>query len=157
MANRHPFLYTEIIKGFIHLSSFLKGDLRLAIAMLTASQMLLLELEFLFLLTWMLRHHIHAAIRKAICLWFVFFPLIPLYAISNWKDTPFSMAFLLYFTYFSDIVMGCRNKTPIPKKQVIVFLVGMFLVAFTRNNGIYIIAFTVLCICIIYFRQYFKF
>lgn len=69
------------------------------------------------------------------------FPLIPLYAISVWKDTPFSMAFMLWFMFVVDLYMNFKQQKW-SFKTLAGFVIGMFLVAFTRNNGIYVITFT---------------
>lgn len=108
-----------------------------------AIQMILLEVEIICFLHWMLIHHINPKVCTCVMIFMTFFPLIPLYAVSIGKDTLFAMAFLLWFMFFVDLYLNIRqNKWNI--KSLAGFIIGMFLVAFTRNNGLYVVLFTML-------------
>lgn len=120
-------------------------DLTWSVGLFTAGQMFLIQCEFLYWISWMLSHKLNRKIRVLCSVFFVFFPLIPLYAISVWKDTPFCMAFLFWMMFVVDIYFEIKNGS-IHIKTFMGFLAGMILVAFTRNNGIYVVALSVLCL-----------
>lgn len=103
----------------------------------------------------MLSHKLNRKIRVLCSVFFVFFPLIPLYAISVWKDTPFCMAFLFWMMFVVDIYFEIKNGS-IHIKTFMGFLAGMILVAFTRNNGIYVVALSVLCLFPLFGRKVWK-
>lgn len=138
VCNRHPLLYNALIGLAIRFGNFCHQDLEWSMGLFLAVQMLLLEIEILYFLYWMLAHHIPHRIYTCIMVFMVFFPLIPLYAVSVWKDTPFSMAFLLWFLFTVDLYLHIR-RGKWSLKTLAGFVPGMFLVAFTRNNGIYVI------------------
>lgn len=151
-TNRHPFVYTMIIGFFMKLGNVLDKDLNWSFGIFTAIQMLVLELEFVYFISWMLRYKIKDNIRIMFSLFFVFFPIIPLYAVSVWKDTPFCMAVLFWMMFivglYLDICDGNYNV-----KTFAGFLTGAFLTAFTRNNGIYIVTFSVFILTLLLYKN----
>lgn len=143
LTNRHPFLYTMIIGLFMHIGETCGKDLTWSIGLFTAVQMLVMGCEFLYCISWMLRHRINRFARIASSLFWVFFSLIPLYSISVWKDTPFCMAVWFWMMFTVDLYLGINNGI-LRFKTVFGFLLGGSLVAFTRNNGTYVVVLSVL-------------
>lgn len=116
-------------------------DLTWSMGLFLAVQMILLEAEFIYFLYWMLAKKINRVVRVAAMLFLIFFPLLPLYGISMWKDTPFCMAVFLWSIFMTDLYLNIqKNKWDL--RIVVKFIAAMFLVAFTRNNGIYVVAFS---------------
>lgn len=152
LTNRHPFLYTMIIGFFMNEGKVLGKDLTWSIGFFTAIQMLVLEFEFIYFISWMLRHRINHNLRILVSLFFVFFPLIPLYAVSVWKDTPFCMAVFFWMLFVVDLYFEICNGV-FNVKTFVGFGIGIFLTAFTRNNGIYIVSLCVFVLIIILFRK----
>ena len=155
LTNRHPFLYNLLIGMAIDFGDFLGKDLTWSMGFFFGVQMLLLAAEILYVLHWMLDHKIKRTVRIAVMLFFTVFPLIPLYGVSIWKDTPFCMAMLLFMMFFVDLYFDLRQG-----RQNLRHLagagVGMLLTAFTRNNGIYVVVFIVLVFILATFREKFK-
>lgn len=156
ICNRHPLLYNTLIGAALHLGKLFHQDLTWSMGFFLAIQMFLFEIEIIYFLHWMFKHHIPPKVRTCAMIFMVFFPLIPLYAVSVWKDTPFAMAFLLWFMFTTDLYFDIRQDKRNPK-TFIGFVAGMILVAFTRNNGIYVIMFTaiilILLICVLNFQR----
>lgn len=138
ICNRHPLFYNALIGLAIRFAGLFGQDLEWAMGFFLAVQMILLEIEIIYFLYWMLIHHIGRRLYTLIMVFMVFFPLVPLYAVSVWKDTPFSMAFMLWFLCTVDLYLNIR-RGKWSARTLAGFLLGMFLVAFTRNNGIYVI------------------
>lgn len=152
LTNRHPFCYTALIWIFIKIGRLFGRSLTWSIGLFTAIQMLALECEFLYCIFWMLRHQINRGIRIIITLFWTFFPLIPLYAISVWKDTPFCMAVLFWMLFIVDLYLElCSGKYT--AKTIAGFLAGGILVAFTRNNGSYIVALFVFLLVFVLWKK----
>lgn len=154
LTNRHPFLYNVLIDAAITFGKALGKDLTWSMGCFLAVQMILLEIEFLYFLYWMLTKRIHRTVRAAIMLFLVFFPLIPLYSISVWKDTPFCMAVLLWCMFLTDLYLDIQKNTWKPC-VLVKYIIAMFLVAFTRNNGIYVLAFSTFILLIATFKKAF--
>lgn len=124
------------------LGTMLNKGLTWSIGFFTMMQMLILECEFLYFVSWMLCHKLNRFVRVGSSIFFVFFPLIPLYAVSVWKDTPFCMAVLFWMMSVVDLYFEIvNNKYNV--RNLVRFSVGIILVAFTRNNGIYIVMLSV--------------
>lgn len=142
LTNRHPFFYTLLIGLSMKLGTMLNKGLTWSIGFFTMMQMLILECEFLYFVSWMLCHKLNRFVRVGSSIFFVFFPLIPLYAVSVWKDTPFCMAVLFWMMSVVDLYFEIvNNKYNV--RNLVRFSVGIILVAFTRNNGIYIVMLSV--------------
>lgn len=152
LTNRHPLLYTKILGLFLKTGIVLRKDITWSIGLFSAFQMLLLECEFLYFVFWMLYHGINRFIRVLSSIFFVFFPVIPLYAMSVWKDTPFCMSVLFWMMFVVDLYLEINNgKFHI--KTFVGFGVGIFLTAFTRNNGIYVVMCAVFILILILFSR----
>lgn len=151
-TNRHPFLYTELIGVFIKGGAMLGKDLTWSIGAFTAIQVLVLECEFIYFVYWMLKRKIHIYVRIFSSIFFVFFPLIPLYAISVWKDTPFCGAVLLWMMFIVDLYFNIENGE-FNIKTILGFGCGAFLVSFTRNNGIYVVILSVIILIIMSIKR----
>ena len=148
LSNRHPVFYNMLLGLAIKFGNFFNKDLEWSMGFFLAVQMILFEVEIIYFLRWMLIHHINQKICTCVMVFMTFFPLIPLYAITIVKDTSFAMAFMLWFMFFVDLYLNIR-KNEWNVKPLAGFVVGMFLVAFTRNNGIYVIVFMTLCLIFI--------
>lgn len=140
ICNRHPIFYNALLGLAIRFGELFGQDLGWSMGFFLAVQMILMEVEIIWFLHWMLVHRIDRRIRVCIMAFMVFFPLIPLYAISIWKDTLFSMAFFLWFMFAVDLFLDLKQQRW-NIKTLAGYVIGMFLVAFTRNNGMYVVAF----------------
>ena len=147
VTNRHPVLYTFLLGRFICLSELLNKDLTWAFGTFTLVQMIMGIILLQFFLKTLIRYKIHTTLIHMIMLLFIFYPLIPLYHISVWKDTPFALSFLWWFIAYVDVLNEVK-KDRLKTSLVIHFILGALLVAFTRNNGIYIVLPAVVCLLI---------
>lgn len=150
LTNRHPVLYTATVAAAMKTGQMFGLDINGQMAILLAMQMLSMLVVVILFLQWMIRRKIGLPARTAAMCFFAFYPMIPLYGISLWKDTPFCLAFVLFSISVVDIVFDIQQarskKTALSWKYIVRYSIGALLVAFTRNNGIYIISFTGLVI-----------
>jgi len=137
LNNHHPMLYTLLLKLFIEIGTKIQG-LQLGIELFTIFQILLMAITFAFFVYWLYKKKIATKYLVLITLFFGLCNLIPYYAISIWKDTPFSIALFWYILFIIEIVyQDGKNIEKI--KGVISYVVLALLVAFLRNNGIFIV------------------
>lgn len=155
LSNRHPYLYNTLIGIAIQAGESLNKDLIWSVGLFTGLQMLLLEAEIIYFLHWMMKHRVQKKLRTGIMLFLIFCPLIPLYSISVWKDTPFCMAVMLWSMFWIDLYLNIQ-KNQWSGKTLAGFVIGALLTAFTRNNGIYVIGLTALALILMTCRQKFQ-
>lgn len=80
-------------------------------------------------------------------------PIFPYYGISLWKDTTFGIVMFLYSWMLYSVINPIGEKTDTDKMKIsthmlIRFTILSLLVAFLRNNGVYVIVFVSICILI---------
>lgn len=154
-TNRHPFLYNSIIGFFIKVSEMLGQDLTFAFGLFFLVQMMVMIAEFSFFNKWMQKHQINKKVINVIMFLAVFYPLIPLNVVSIWKDTPFCMSFLFWIMAFVDLIQVIRSDK-VARKDIVLLMLGEIAVAFTRNNGIYVIIITSILLILITIKNKYK-
>ena len=151
--NHHPILYTILIKIFIDIANIFSSTqlqaIQLGMKLFTVWQVIAMSLTCAYTIYWSYKKQISSKYLVLITAFFGIFKLIPLYAISIWKDTPFCIALFLYIIFIAEIV--CTNGKNLEKlKGIITYVLLLTLVAFLRNNGIYIVTLTTIILLIAY-------
>lgn len=140
LSDFHPFVHTWFVGIFFHLGKYLFGDLTLAVGFTTFVQMSLLALIF----SYGVYYFYKKGLNKKICLFLVlFFALHPLhahYSITLWRDILFGGSFVIIFISLIEFLDSTKK---ISKKYVFLFMVGIMVLLFFRNNGIYIYLFMI--------------
>ncbi len=148
--NHHTLLYSYFISIFAHLGKSL-NDYNIAIFLYTIIQYIFMAFVLASVVKWLYNRGLKKGYLVFILIVYLFCPLFPYYAIATWKDTYFSLFLLLYIIYFIDYLTG---KIDFKKKRnIFKFLVLSFFVCFLRNNGIYVIAFTLACLIVFDFKK----
>ena len=137
-SNHHPLLYTFLIKIVIKIATILGEDLNFALGLFLAAQMMGMGATIIYFGIWMNKHNVRKGTLNICLVYLICFPLIPLNAISIWKDTPFAIAVLLYALSSIDLFVD-KNALRENYKLLIRHCVCILGVTFTRNNGIYIV------------------
>lgn len=150
-TNHFPLLYTFFIELCLNIGCAI-ADITLGCAIYTLIQMLALGLLCAYLICWLY----HKGISKSVCFFFIlvfcFMRCFPQHAISMWKDPIFSAALMFYSLKLFDLVLSkgsIGNKVSL----IVEILLSILVVCFTRNNGIYIIAFCLVLLLAIAYRQ----
>ena len=142
-SNHHPYFYTLFIKVCLKVGQRI-GDNTLGCAIYTMIQMLYMSTCFGYLICWICNRFNRSYVWKAILI--IIYgctPYIALLSIAMWKDPVFSASIVVYTLLLLDFVF---TKGKIAEKNKLYWLLYAFLtlmIIFTRNNGIYLIAFTV--------------
>ncbi len=146
VTNHNPILYTFLLKGFTTLGEITNVGLKGGIGYF-------LIFQYLFC-TFVLSYAVKVLYQKKIPKWcvyfalafFAFFPLVPFYVTSIWKDTPFSFVLFLFILFLFDK----WGSTFFHKKSdYVIYFSLAFFVCFLRNNGILIIIGTTIVIYLI--------
>lgn len=147
--NHHPLLYTLSIKASIDLFD---GDITRGMGLISIIQIIAMAGVFSYLIYWLYKRNAKPIILIITMAFFMFFKLVPLYVMSNWKDSIFSAALLAYVISIMEIIyQDAKNLNK--NVEILKYIISMFFVAFLRNNGIYIIFGTTILILIVYRKQ----
>lgn len=153
LNNHHPILYTLALRLAIVVGRWLGHGLVFSMGLFTLCQYISMAAILSYLLVWMYRRMIPMWIILMLLAVTALFPLFPLYAVSVWKDTSFSLALLLFVLCLGELAYDQGLKRL--KRPGYLLRLGLLavLVAFTRNNGKYIVVFAFLILVLIKVRH----
>ncbi len=153
--NHNPILYALIMKVFIMIGMKIEGNLQLGIELFSIFQVLIMAITFAYFVYWLYKKKISNKYLVITTLFFGFCRLVPLYAVSLWKDTPFCIALFCYILFIAETI--CQDGKNLEKiRNVIIYILLLILVAFLRSNGIYIAVCTTFILLLIYKRSIIK-
>ena len=133
--NQQPLLYTFLLK----LCIIIAGELN-AVLLFSILQIIFMAACFSYIVFKLYLHNVNKPVIIAVFLFFALFNLVPLYVVSLWKDSLFSVTLLMYIFLIAENVL-LRSEAP-TKGQIAHILVWMILTIFFRNNGIYVMILT---------------
>lgn len=156
LNNHNPILHTLILKVFFDIARvFSSNVIPLGISLYTIAQVVAMLGIGTYFVYWLYKKNVSSKYVIFSVLFFGLFHLIPLYAISLWKDTVFCMAMFLYILFLADIIYyNGKNLETI--RGIIKGIILAVLVMFLRNNGIYIVTITTLILLAIYRKKVFN-
>ena len=150
-TSQQPVLYTlmlYIVKLFL-------PDLYTGFGIFTLLQVIAMISVFTYFIYWLLTKKVNSIFVTLIALFLGFFNLYPLYSVSIWKDTPFSLAIFLYTLTLIDLIIDSKNQN-IQIRNIVKFNLFALLVLFLRNNGIYICLGTIFILLFLFFIDIIK-
>ena len=148
LSNHNPILYAFIMRLFIIIGNNING-LQSAIELFTIFQTLVMGITFSYFVYWLYKKNVSFKFLIPTILFYAICRLIPLYAISIWKDTPFCIALFWYILFLAEIIyQEGENLQRI--SGIVIYNILLLLVSFLRNNGIYIVICTTIVILFIY-------
>ena len=150
-SNWHPVMFTASIGIFMN-AGMLLGDINFGIACYTFAQMTVFAGILSYTVFWMKKKGVPDVLLLLVMGFYFLNPVIATYAVTLWKDILFSGFMLLLVLFLFDVAQG-EGQLLGTGKGIIRLAVLFFLVAFWRNNGIYIliVVTAVLAVC---YRKY---
>lgn len=139
ITNHHPVFHTFILGGFTKIGDML-GNLNFGLFLFSCFQILIVISACTYLLVYLKKQKLPFTYRFIVLLLFAFVPVFPLYAMSSVKDTIFG-ALLVFFIIEMHKLL--TNKT-YRKIEYISLGILLLILMLVRNNGIYIVLFTML-------------
>ena len=151
LYNHNPVLHTLILRLFLNIGMIFNeaNGISLGLMFYTVVQVIAMAAVVSYFIYWTYNRGISRKYVILEILFFGLFKLIPLYAISIWKDTVFCLVLFLYILFLADIVYE-KGKNLTKVTGIIHYLILAILVIFLRNNGIYIILFTTIILFLIF-------
>lgn len=151
ISNYNPILYALIIRVCLLLTNSLQSGIEL----FTIFQILLMASIISYSIYWLYKRNISIKYIVLVTMFFGLFNLIPIYAISLWKDTLFCIALYAFIIYIAQIVY--QDAKGLEKFiGMFLYIILMLLVCFLRNNGIYIATATTIIVLLVYRKRIFK-
>lgn len=139
--NHHPFLYTMFIKLCLWIGRLIGIGNTGGCVIYSLCQMVFMALCFAYLARWISER---AQLKKrwsvvivVIC---ALSPYLATFSISMWKDPWFSCALMILTLLVFDFIRTRGKILKSNKTWLIGFIAMVFIILFTRNNGVYIIA-----------------
>lgn len=149
--NNHPILYTLILGLFINVAK----DIQIGLELFTIFQVLTMAGICSYFVYWLYKKGISTKFLVLAIIFFGTYKLIPLYAVSIWKDTPYCIALFGFAIYIAEIIYNDAKNLEKAEGILLYLLLGI-LVSFLRNNGFYVFVGTTLIILISYRKEIFK-
>ena len=146
-SNHHPILHILFIEFFIKLGNGMFGSYLAGIAMAALLQVICGSVIYTYALRCLRRWGIAFGYRVFALLFFAFFPLVPIYSMTLWKDVWLAWSVLLFLLLIVDIR---RKQIDFSKKKhFVLFTLSMFALVFSKNNGIIILLFALASLLLI--------
>lgn len=149
LSNRHTVLYVLLWRfGFWLAGLAGQGEFAGALVMLGV-QAVSMAAFATYCVRWLAGHGIGKRGCVLVAAFFALCPLVPHYVVAQWKDTIFSISLAYFALCFIDAAM-LKGKPAILAARV---CAGALLVAFTRNNGVYIALLALAVLVLIHRRR----
>lgn len=132
----HVLLLGGLVEGFFHLT----GSYNVGIAVYSVLQMLILAGVFASTINFMEEFGIPRFWRVVSLLFYAFSPVSQLFSICATKDVLFTGAELVFFLY--TVRLAVNRELPADRKKMFYFGLSAFCTMIFRNNGVYIVLFT---------------
>lgn len=154
LTNHHPIFHTGIISIFVNLGVNVFGNINYGVAIYTMVQMTIMAISFAYVLNYLYKNKVPFFIRIFALIYYMLYPINALFSVTMWKDILFA-GIIPIFVIQCDKIVKMPDKFIKDKIKIIMFMVVSILVCYLRNNGVYIVFFTILFLFIIE-RKYWK-
>lgn len=145
--NHHPLLYTGVLK-LTTLVGRLINSYEVAFSILCGIQAVCLSGSFAYMLYVMRKHSVSKRFYVAALIFCAINPLFPCYAMTIIKDTLFCILFILVAVQLYELLVAEK----ISVARGIVFLITLFVILFSRNNAVYILVLSAICVVLCYWQ-----
>lgn len=153
LTNHHPVLYTLLWRLAIVVGRGMSFDMSHIVLLFQLVQYVVMAAVLSYMICWLKKKSAGTWLIVVLILLTALFPLFPLYAVSLWKDTPFSLVMLLYMLGIGDYVFSKDHQCLHDWKYIVQMAVLSVLVCFTRNNGKYIVLGIFLLMVLLHFKE----
>lgn len=139
-------LFTLFV-GLFFLPGYHVGGLELGVACYSLAQMSLMALTCAWSVVWLYKRGTHRWLLILIVAFYALNPYIAHYAITMWKDIPFSMLILLLVLHLYDLVDG---RPSLPKRKLLIIALLCVGILFFRKNALLAILPTAIWISVLF-------
>ena len=150
-SNMNPWIHTMVVKVFYKIGMIITGSKCISVAFYTIFQMLLVCFVCSYTIYILYKNNVKKV--YLILLWIFFFivPFNAMYAVTIWKDIPFSLTILFTTIYIWDIYHN--NKEWTLYRKIIFCFLGI-LISLLRSNGFYAWILFIIVLAILYRNEF---
>lgn len=134
----HPFIQTQFVGLFYNIGKILFHNENMAIAFYIIVQMIVMSCLFAYVCRFLYKRKINIKICLITILAYALLPMYTHYSITMWKDVMFGGCFILVLVSLLEFAL---NQNKISLGQILIFVLGILMMMFFRNNGVYIVLF----------------
>lgn len=153
LSNHHPIFMTGLFGIFIR-AGLIFGSANAGVFLYSIFQMLTVAASFSYISMCLAKQRIHIYIRLLTLLFFALYPAHAFYGFTMWKDTLFSVVFMLLTLKTIQMISQPANFFS-QKKNIRAFALLCIAMFLTRNNGLYI-TIILLPLLLLMLRKYWK-
>ena len=146
--NHHPILFTLLLGGLWNFGKNVLGSGNIGLAIYTIIQMFVTSLVLSIIIYYMAKRKIPTKWRIVTFLILLLNPLTGMYAVRIEKSMFFTLIMILVVIGIIDIIIEKENFFK-NKIKFIGFSILLLLLVLLRNNGIYVIILTLICMLIV--------
>lgn len=150
-SSQQPVFYTLLL----NIVKICLPNVYLGFAIFSAIQVIIMVSAIVYFIYWLLNKNVNQFVALFCVYFFAFFNLYPLYSVSIWKDTPFSIALFMYMLTVIDLIFEFKDKK-IKISTIIKYNIFSLLTIFLRNNGLYLVLLTSLILVVSYIKDIIK-
>lgn len=140
LSDFHTFGHTWFFGIFFHLGKFLFNNINMAVAFSMVVQMTCMALIFSSAIRFLYNNGLKKSICIIILLFYTLNPLHAHYSITLWRDVMFGGSFVIILISLYAFV---SSKEKIKVRYILLFITGILMMLFFRNNGIYVYLFMI--------------
>lgn len=155
LSNHHPIMFTMLVRLCMKIGGMF-GGVTAGIVLFSLLQMMIQAMTLGFCTEAIRRYGGKKYVVAGAIFFFGFNPIVSMYSITMWKDILFSCWLLLLISYLFDLIHGEGKARNLGVRELGTMVVLYILLAFGRNNGLYIVLLTSIVLCIYYRKQYKK-
>lgn len=135
--NHHPIIHTMILGLCMNIGK-MQGNYNNGVAIYSIGQMVIITGCISYFIAWLKSRNVSKGIIAVTIIYYALNTIFASYNIIMWKDPLFSIFLFLYMIKLYEIIES-KGEILKNKKTIISIIILNILVAFFRNNGIYIV------------------
>lgn len=150
-TSQHPVLFTLSV-NFI---KYFYNNQNIGFGIYTFIQMLVMVCILTYFIYWLLNKKVNSIVVSGILMLLLSFDLYPLYSISVWKDTYFSLSLFMFILAYIDLMFEIKSKN-INKITILRICIFTALTMLLRSNGMVIPFISVLILILANIKSVYK-
>lgn len=150
--NHFPIMYTLFVGIFVNIGSTIE-NYNIGVALYSITQISIISGCIAYFMLWLKNKNINKLYIAIVAIYFAASTIFATYAITMWKDPLFNIFLFMYMLKLYDII-ETNGESLKNKGNVASIIILNFLVAFLRNNGIFIITILGVILTIKYIKKF---
>ena len=154
LQDHHPIAHTAIITVCVKIGQLLFNNINISIAIYSITSMICMAAMDSIILIYLKKIKVHPTMLLLTLVYYMFYPVNGMYAITMWKDVLFSGLLPIFIILCNGLIFN-TEKFLKNKYKIICFIIISFFTMILRHNGLYVVIFTLPFIFIV-LRNYWK-